>query len=98
MKPVVANKTKQNRLDKVMTLQRQINSETTKRYIGQEMEVLIEGKDAIKNLYIGRNRTQAPDDIDGHTIFTAQGYLETGTFVKVRITDIRGYDMYGEAV
>ena len=98
MRPVVANKTKQNRLDKVMTLQREINAETTKRYIGQEMEVLIEGKDAIKNLYIGRNKTQAPDDIDGHTIFTADSYLETGTFVKVRITDIRGYDMYGEAV
>ena len=98
MKPVVAAKTKQNRLDKVMTLQRHINAETTKRYIGQEMEVLIEGKDAIKNLYIGRNRTQAPDDIDGHTIFTADKYLETGTFARVRITAIRGYDMYGEAV
>ena len=62
------------------------------------MEVLIEGKDAIKNLYIGRNRTQAPDNIDGMTIFTSDRQLEPGDFVNVRITRIQGYDMYGETV
>lgn len=98
MKPQVAKKTMQNRLDKIMTLQQDIDREAKKKYLGKTMEVLIEGKDAIKNLYIGRNRTQAPDNIDGMTIFTSDRQLEPGEFVNVRITRIQGYDMYGETV
>ena len=59
------------------------------------MEVLVEGRDAIKKMYIGRNRTQAPDDIDGHTIFMSDRDIEPGSFVQVRITEIRDYDFYG---
>ena len=98
MKPQVAKKTMQNRLDKIMTLQQDIDREAKEKYLGKTMEVLIEGKDAIKNLYIGRNRTQAPDNIDGMTIFTSERQLEPGEFVNVRITRIQGYDMYGENV
>ena len=98
MKPQVAKKTMQNRLDKIMTLQQNIDREAKEKYLGKTMEVLIEGKDAIKNLYIGRNRTQAPDNIDGMTIFTSDRPLEPGEFVDVRITRIQGYDMYGETV
>lgn len=98
MKPQVAKKTMQNRLDKIMTLQQNIDREAKEKYLGKTMEVLIEGKDAIKNLYIGRNRTQAPDNIDGMTIFTSVRQLEPGEFVNVRITRIQGYDMYGETV
>lgn len=98
MKPQVAKKTMQNRLDKIMTLQQDIDKEAKQKYLGKSMEVLIEGKDAIKNLYIGRNRIQAPDNIDGMTIFTSDRQLEPGEFVNVRITRIQGYDMYGETV
>ena len=98
MKPQVAKKTMQNRLDKIMMLQQVIDRETKEKYLGKTMEVLIEGKDAIKNLYIGRNRTQAPDNIDGMTIFTSDRQLEPGDFANVRITRIQGYDMYGETV
>ena len=98
MKPQVAKKTMQNRLDRIMMLQQEIDRQAKEKYLGKTMEVLIEGKDAIKNLYIGRNRTQAPDNIDGMTIFTSDRQLEPGQFVNVKITRIHGYDMYGETV
>ena len=93
--PRVAKKTAQNRLDKLMRLQQDISIDRKNRYVGQIMEVLVEGRDAIKKMYIGRNRTQAPDDIDGHTIFTSERDIEPGSFVQVRIADIKGYDFYG---
>ena len=95
IRPRVAGKTARNRLDKIMSLQQEISVERKQRYVGQIMEVLVEGRDAIKKMYIGRNRTQAPDDIDGHTVFTSERDIEPGIFVQVRITEIRGYDFYG---
>ena len=48
--------------------------------------------------YRGRSAADAPDEVDGQVIFTSEEPLELGTFVKVKITDAKSYDVYGRCV
>lgn len=96
--PRIAARVSQSRYDRIMTLQQQITQENGQKHIGQTVEVLIEGKDALRNIYQGRSSHQAPDGIDGHVRFTSSAELKPGTFVKVRITAVNYYDWRGEAV
>ena len=59
------------------------------------IEVLAEEKEGLKNRWHGRSAADAPDDVDGQVIFTADRELELGEFVPVRITDASQYDLYG---
>ena len=95
IKPRVAKKTAENRLNKLMMLQQEIALERKQQFIGKTIEVLVEGKDAIKKMYIGRSKSQAPDGIDGNTIFTSERDIELGTLVKVKVNRVSGYDFYG---
>ncbi len=96
--PRVSDRIASSRYDKIMRLQSSINQEKSHQYVDTVQEVLVEGRDAIKNLYVGRSRHQAPDDIDGHVVLTSDQPIRTGEFVQVRITEANGYDFKGEAV
>lgn len=85
----------QARLDKLMSLQKEIVKEKTQAMIGQVVEVLIEKQDALNKEYHGRSKADAPDEVDGQVIFKANQSLRLGQFVQVKITDTRGYDLVG---
>lgn len=89
---------KQERLDQLMRLQHEISLENQKAYIGETIEVLIEGKDALKNMYIGRSKACAPDEVDGVIYVNSDKDLAMGSFVNVTITDALAYDLIGTAV
>ncbi len=98
MQPQVPAETANRRLEKLMALQQQIVAEDNRKLIGRELDVLIEGKDALRNIYEGRSRYHAPDGIDGHVRFESPKPLKTGEFAKVRITEANVYDLHGEFI
>ena len=66
--------------------------------VGETIEVLIEGKDALKNMYIGRSKACAPDEVDGVIYVNSNKDIPMGSFVNVTITDALAYDLIGTAV
>ena len=62
---------------------------------GKELLVMIEGKVAEENAYVGRSYKDAPN-VDGYVFVNTDKNLMTGDFVKVRITGSYEYDLIGE--
>ena len=93
----IDEKVKVKRRDAIMALQHGISQELTAAKVGKEMQVLIEGKIADEDVYIGRTYQDAPD-IDGEVFVEYEGELISGDFVKVRITEANDYDLIGEIV
>lgn len=80
---------------KLMTLQRPISRRNLKRFIGTEIEVLVEGEsDESEFLLEGRHKGQAPD-IDGK-VYLANGEANPGEIRRVRITAAADYDLVGD--
>lgn len=81
----------------VMELQEEIILDKNEDMIGRELYVMIEGKVADENAYIGRSYRDAPD-IDGYVFINTEEELMSGDFVKVKITGAYEYDLIGELV
>jgi ribosomal protein S12 methylthiotransferase len=89
----VPEEIKQDRWERLMALQQQISLEKNQQFIGQTMDVLIEGGG--DGLSMGRTYRDAPE-IDGLTIL--EGEYPIGEIIPVRITGALAYDLSGEAV
>ena len=63
--------------------------------IGVEGYVIIEGKVADENAYVGRTYKDAPN-VDGLIFINTDEELMSGDFVKVKITGSYEYDLIGE--
>ena len=94
MRPQVPEKVKERRYHELMTLQRGIAEEVSKRQVGREMNVLIEEK-MVPDTWKGRTVMDAPE-IDPHVIVMSSRALRKGTFYSVRITGAKGYDLLGK--
>lgn len=86
---------KEKRRNEVMELQQEIAFEKGESYIGKTFMVIIEGKIADENAYIGRTYMDAPN-VDGNIFITTDEELMTGDFVKVKVTGSVEYDLIGE--
>ncbi|MDK2798413.1 MAG: ribosomal protein methylthiotransferase [Clostridiales bacterium] len=86
---------KQQRYEKLMTLQSKISKELNKHKINREYEVLVEGYDSNSKYYYGRTYADSID-IDGKVFFNSEISLKPGEFVKVRIVKAVNYDLIGE--
>lgn len=86
---------KQARYDALMTLQHGISLKCNKARVGSTCRVLVERKRGDR--YVGRSEFEAPET-DGNIYFHSDTPCETGTFVNVRITGARAYDLMGERV
>ena len=85
---------KEERQAELMELQQEIAFEATENMVGKEVLVMIEGKVADENVYVGRTYKDAPN-IDG-LIFVETGVeLVSGDFAKVRVTGALEYDLIG---
>lgn len=62
--------------------------------IGKELLVMVEGKVADENAYVGRTYGDAPG-IDGYLFIHTGELLMSGDFVKVRVTGALEYDLIG---
>lgn len=91
----VPEEVKQARYDALMTLQHGISLKCNKARVGSTCRVLVERKRGDR--YVGRSEFEAPET-DGNIYFHSDTPCETGTFVNVRITGARAYDLMGERV
>ncbi len=86
---------KEERRNELMSIQQDIAFEMSESRIGREMLVMIEGKLADENAYVGRTYMDAPG-VDGNIFITTDADLMTGDFVKVKVTGAVEYDLIGE--
>ena len=94
----IHSNTKKSRYNKIMQTQQQISKENLQRKIGQEFEVLIEETSFDGNYLIGRTKQDVPD-IDGIVYIKNDDTQQLQSqFVKVRVTDVRDYDLLAELV
>lgn len=91
----VPEEVKEDRRAEIMELQQDIAFEKSENMKGRVLEVMIEGKVADENAYVGRTYMDSPN-VDG-LIFVNTGYsLMSGDFARVRVTGALDYDLIGE--
>ena len=88
---------KEDRQAELMELQQEIAFELAEDMIGKEVMVMIEGKVADENVYVGRTSKDAPN-VDGLIFVESGEELVSGDFAKVRVTGALEYDLIGEIV
>lgn len=91
----VAEEIKESRRDELMELQQAIAFEKAENMVGQVLTVMIEGKVADEDVYVGRTYRDAPG-VDGLLFLNTTANLMTGDFVKALVTDSNEYDLIGE--
>ncbi len=91
MSPQVHYQTKRRRYNELMRLQQQISKKANQRFIGRDIEVLIE--ESGKDTAIARSQYHC-HDVDG-VVFLRRSGLKAGTFYRARITDAYEYDLVG---
>lgn len=89
--PQVHPKIKESRFAQVMKLQQDINREVNQKFIGKEIEVLVEEK--VNGIFIGRSRHDGYD-VDG-VVYLQKKNLKIGEFAKAKIVDAYEYDLVG---
>lgn len=87
----------QRRTEILVDVQSDIIDEYNESILGEEREVLCEGFDPQAQMFFGRSYAESPD-IDGRIYFTADGEVESGTFVTVRFTGVMDGEITGEMV
>lgn len=90
----VAEDTKEERLNQIMTLQSRITRRKNVNRVGSVDKVLISSRNS-DNLYVGRAYFQAPE-VDGVTLVKSDQSLTIGNFSQVSLVGVRKYDMIGE--
>ena len=86
---------KEERQDELMELQQEIAFENAERMVGREVLVMIEGKVADENAYVGRTYRDAPN-VDGLIFINTDEELLSGDFARVKVTGALDYDLIGE--
>lgn len=89
--------TKKSRYNKIMQLQADVSKENEKKYIGKELEVVLEERSFDGKYYIARSYMDVPD-IDGVVFVKCDDENLEGAFIKVRITGYNDYDLVAEKI
>ena len=91
----VPEEVKEERQAEIMELQQEIVFDQAEAMIGREVLVMIEGKVADENAYVGRTYKDAPN-VDGLIFINTEAELMSGDFAKVKVTGALEYDLIGE--
>lgn len=79
----------------LMELQQEIAFDNAQDMVGREVLVMIEGKVADENAYVGRTYRDAPN-VDGLIFISTDEELLSGDFARVKVTGAVDYDLIGE--
>ena len=91
----IAEELKEERRAQLMELQQDIVFERAEAMKGKELLVMIEGKVADEDAYVGRTYMDAPN-VDGLIFVNTDKELMSGDFAKVIVTGAAEYDLIGE--
>lgn len=86
---------KLDRQAELMELQQEIAFDNEQDMVGREVLVMIEGKVADENAYVGRTYRDAPN-VDGLIFINTDEELLSGDFARVKVTGAIDYDLIGE--
>lgn len=86
---------KQERMDKLMTLQETISWESNQSKVGHTLSVMIDREE--DEFFIGRTQFDSPE-VDPEVMIFKHSGLNKGTRYNVNITSAESYDLYGEVV
>ncbi len=97
MKPQVTSRTKSARKNALMEMQMPISLARNQRWIGRDMEILVEGRSAADvTTAVGRSFRDAPD-VDGK-VYLRRCTALPGSIVKARVVEARTYDLVAETI
>lgn len=90
----ISERVKSQRFDRLMARQQEIALARRARWIGREIDVLVEGRDD-EGLAVGRGEMDAPE-VDGAVRVASSA--RPGEFIRVRIERAEPYDLYGSEI
>ena len=96
LKEQILKKIKKVRRNKIMEVQQKVSLENNKKIIGEQLEVLVEGK-LNETTFFGRTYKDAPE-IDGLTFIETEEELPLGDFITVKITGAKEYDLIAQLI
>ena len=89
--------TKKSRYNKIMAIQQEVYKEVSNKYIGKDLEVLLEERSFDGKYYIARSYMDVPD-IDGVVFVNCDEENLEGKFIKVKVTNVQDYDLIAEVI
>lgn len=88
---------KQQRMEEIMEIQKEISREKLRRFVGKRIPVLVAGpSEESEFVWQGRMSVQAPE-VDG-LVYLNDGPVKAGQIQMVEITDSYEYDLVGRVV
>ncbi|WP_295100277.1 30S ribosomal protein S12 methylthiotransferase RimO [uncultured Candidatus Kuenenia sp.] len=90
-KKQVGKKVKQERLNEIMLAQREIVWENNKNLIGKKASVIVDEKEVVSGMLIGRTSGDAPE-VDGK-VFINDKQIKVGEIRELVISNVNGYDL-----
>lgn len=93
----IDDEVKEERRADLMELQQEIAFDNAERMVGREVLVMIEGKVADENAYVGRTYRDAPN-VDGLIFVNTEEELMSGDFARVNVSGAVDYDLIGGLV
>lgn len=92
----VPDEVKQERVERLMALQRTIAAQNNLRRVGRTERVLIDSRQG--DFYVGRTQYDSPEVDQELLLPAAERRLLRGRFYDVRITSAADYDLYGSVL
>lgn len=93
----ISEEVKEERQAELMELQQEIAFDLADDMVGRTVTVMIEGRVADENAYVGRTYMDAPN-VDGLIFINTDEELMSGDFAKVKVTGALEYDLIGELI
>lgn len=93
----IPEKIKQQRLIKLVKIQKKVVEQNNKKFVGEVVDVCCEGIDYDKAMFFGRTQYQSPE-IDTVVYIKTKENLKIGEMYKVKIKKSIGYDLVGEII
>ncbi len=91
----VGDKEKMRRFNELMDVQKHISESKLVKFLGKELNILIDKVTDIENVYLGRTEFDAPE-VDGQVFIKSVHKCQAGDFKKIKIIDTMEYDLVGE--
>jgi ribosomal protein S12 methylthiotransferase len=82
---------REERQQRFMQVQSAVSAKRLERFVGREMQVLVDGVGDDGRL-IARSAADAPE-IDGLVFVSGKGKIAIGDFIRVKITAIQDHDL-----
>ena len=86
---------KNERVDRIMELQRKISEDINLKKVGKSFKIIIDRKEG--DFWIGRTEFDSPE-VDNEVLVPISNRVKIGNFYNINITSANEYDLFGELI